>query len=130
MAIGSDTSTADRLAPSPHPRSGDPPTPQTAPPAQPPAENCRRGVQSDVASAFTEHFTSDSSARLTADVHAARERRVRRSRRARVTYRTADAAMLLAAAVTAIVAAPVPSTLANFAWAIAYAGLTLVILEA
>ncbi|MFL5818655.1 MAG: sugar transferase [Conexibacter sp.] len=83
-----------------------------------------------MASALTEHFISDSSARLTADLHAARDRRVRRSRRARVTYRTADAAMLLAAAVTAIVAAPVPSTVTNFAWAIAYAALTLVILEA
>ena len=130
MAIGSDTSTADRLAPSPDRRRSDPPLPQSAPPAQPPAENCRRVVQSDVASALTEHFSSDSSARLTADVHAARDRRVHRSRMARVTYRTADAGMLLAAAVTAIVAAPVPSSLANFAWAIAYAGLTLVILEA
>jgi exopolysaccharide biosynthesis polyprenyl glycosylphosphotransferase len=38
--------------------------------------------------------------------------------------------MLLAAAVTAVVAAPVPHTLGNFAWGTAYALLTLAILEA
>jgi exopolysaccharide biosynthesis polyprenyl glycosylphosphotransferase len=83
-----------------------------------------------VASALTEHLTSDSSTRLTADVRATLERRQRRTRLARVTYRTADAAMLLTASVTAIMAAPVPNSLANYAWGIAYAGLTLVILEA
>jgi len=37
--------------------------------------------------------------------------------------------MLLAASITAVVAAPAPNTLANFAWGVAYALLTLMILE-
>jgi exopolysaccharide biosynthesis polyprenyl glycosylphosphotransferase len=83
-----------------------------------------------VASALSEHLTTESGARSAADVHATLERRRRRHRLARVTYRTADAAMLLAASVTAILAAPAPDSLTNFAWGIAYALLTLVILEA
>ena len=130
MAIDSDTRTVDRPASLPLRWNGDPPLRETTPPAQPSADACRRDGQSDVASALTEHFTTDSGARLAADVHATLERRRRRSRLARVTYRTADAAMLLAASVTAILAAPVPHSFANFAWGIAYAGLTLVILEA
>ena len=83
-----------------------------------------------MASALTEHLTTESGARPAADVHAALERRRRRSRLARVTYRGADAAMLLTAAVTAILAAPVPNSFSNFAWATGYAVLTLAILEA
>jgi len=82
-----------------------------------------------VASALSEHFTSESGTRAV-DIHATLERRRRRSRLARVTYRTADAAMLLAASVTAMLAAPVPNSFSIFAWAIAYAVLTLAILEA
>ncbi len=134
MAIGSDTSTADRLAPSPDRRSADLPHPQPGvpvPPAQPSAENCRRLQQSDVASALTQQITADSSARPLADgPSAVSERRRRRSRWARLTYRTADCAMLLAASVTAIVAAPAPASLSNFAWGGAYALLTLLILDA
>ena len=134
MAIGSETSTADRLAPSPDRRSGDLPHPQPAvpvPPAQPSAEKCRRVLQSDVASALTQQITADSSARPLADgPSAVSERRRRRSRWARLTYRTADCAMLLAASVTAIVAAPAPASLSNFAWGGAYALLTLLILDA
>ncbi|HEX7290075.1 MAG TPA: exopolysaccharide biosynthesis polyprenyl glycosylphosphotransferase [Conexibacter sp.] len=83
-----------------------------------------------MASALTEHLTTDTSARSTADIRSTLERRRRRSRLARVTYRSADAAMLLAASVIAILAAPVEHSFANFAWAIAYAVLTLAILEA
>jgi exopolysaccharide biosynthesis polyprenyl glycosylphosphotransferase len=83
-----------------------------------------------VASALTEHFTAESGARTAADIYATLERRRRRSRLARVTYRTADAAMLLVASVTAILAAPVENSFSNFAWAIGYAVLTLAILEA
>jgi exopolysaccharide biosynthesis polyprenyl glycosylphosphotransferase len=129
VAVGTDTNTADRLAPLPHRRSGDPPLRQDSPHAQPPADNCRRVDQSDVASALTEHFT-ESAARPAPDVHDAVFERRRRSRWARATYRTADAAMLLAASVTAVVAAPAPHTVANFAWGIGYALLTLVILDA
>ena len=83
-----------------------------------------------MASALTQHLTTDSGARAGVDAYATLERRRRRSRLARVTYRSADAAMLLAASATAILAAPVPHSLANFAWGSAYAVLTLVILEA
>jgi exopolysaccharide biosynthesis polyprenyl glycosylphosphotransferase len=132
VAIDSETRIFDRPAPLPLPsrRNGDVSLRERTPLAQPPAEDCRRHGQSDVASALTEHFTSESGARAAADAHATLERRRRRSRLARVTYRTADAAMLLAASVTAILAAPVPSSFSNFAWAIAYAALTLTILEA
>jgi exopolysaccharide biosynthesis polyprenyl glycosylphosphotransferase len=82
-----------------------------------------------VASALTEHLT-DSAARPARGTRDAEFERRRRSRRARVTYRSADGGMLLAAAVTAVVAAPVPHTLGNFAWGTAYALLTLAILEA
>ena len=130
MAIDSDTRTVGRPAPLPPRRTADPPPRNGTPRAQPPADNCREDGQSDVASAFTEHFTSDTGARPALDARATLERRRRRSRLARVTYRSADAAMLLAAAVTAILAAPVPNSFGNFAWATAYAALTLVILEA
>jgi exopolysaccharide biosynthesis polyprenyl glycosylphosphotransferase len=84
-----------------------------------------------VASALTEHFTTDSSARSSHEVQElALERRRRRSRWARLTYRTADASMLLTAAIVAVVAAPAPKTFANFCWGIGYALLTLLILEA
>ncbi len=83
-----------------------------------------------MASALTEHLTSEPGTRPASEAHLTLERRRRRSRRARVTYRTADAAMLLAASVTAILAAPVDHSFANFAWSIAYAAITLVILEA
>jgi exopolysaccharide biosynthesis polyprenyl glycosylphosphotransferase len=81
-----------------------------------------------VASALTEHLIDSAAAHPRAVSDANLERR-RRTRRARITYRTADAAMLLAASVTAVVAAPVPHTLANFAWGVTYALLTLAILE-
>jgi exopolysaccharide biosynthesis polyprenyl glycosylphosphotransferase len=81
-----------------------------------------------VASALTEHLI-DSAAAQPRAVRDANLARRRRTRRARITYRTADAAMLLAASITAVVAAPAPNTLANFAWGVAYALLTLVILE-
>jgi exopolysaccharide biosynthesis polyprenyl glycosylphosphotransferase len=129
VAIDSDTR-IDRPAPLPHRPDGGPPLRESPPPAQPSAGDCRRDDQSDVASALSEHFTADSATRLAADMHATLERRRRRSRLARVTYRSADAAMLLAAAVTAILAAPVSHSVSNFAWGIAYAALTLVILEA
>jgi len=130
VAIDSETRIIDRPAPLPHRRTDDAPLRERTPPAQPPADSCRRDGQSDVASALSEHFTSESGMRSAADVRATLERRRRRSRLARVTYRTADAAMLLAASVTAILAAPVPHSLSTFAWAIAYAVLTLAILEA
>jgi exopolysaccharide biosynthesis polyprenyl glycosylphosphotransferase len=82
-----------------------------------------------VASALTEHLIDSAAAPPRAAPDANLERR-RRTRRARITYRTADAAMLLAASITAVVAAPVPHTVANFAWCVAYALLTLTILEA
>lgn len=81
-----------------------------------------------MASALTEHITDTAAttARIPRD---AVEQRRRRARRARFTYRSADAAMLLAASVTAVMAAPAPNTAGNFAWGVAYALLTLVILE-
>ena len=95
--------------------------------AQPPAEICRRVGQSHVASALSEHLSdSQPRARIAGDAVAQRRRR---ARRARMTYRSADGAMLVAASVTAVVAAPAPNTVENFAWGIAYALLTLVILE-
>jgi len=130
VAIDSDTRTVDRPAPLPSRREDDPSLRARTPAAQPSAESCRRDSQSAVASALTEHLTTDSSARPAAEFQATLDRRRRRSRLARVTYRSADAAMLLAAAVTAILAAPVPNSIANFSWGIAYALLTLVILEA
>jgi len=84
-----------------------------------------------VASALTQHLTADSAARPSVDAKGAvADRRRRRTRLARLTYRTADVAMLLAASVTAIAAAPAPQSFSNFAWGIAYALLTLLILEA
>ncbi|HEX4804697.1 MAG TPA: sugar transferase [Conexibacter sp.] len=84
-----------------------------------------------MASALGQHLTTDSPARTAADSPVAvDDRRRRRTRAARLTYRSADAAMLLAASVTAIVAAPAPQSVSNFAWGIAYAALTLLILEA
>jgi len=130
VAIDSETRFVDRHAALPPRRNGDAALRERRPLAQPPAETCRRSGQSDVASALTEHFTTEPGARSALDVRATLERRRRRSRLARVTYRTADAAMLLAASVTAILAAPVESSFSNFAWAIAYAALTLAILEA
>ncbi len=149
MAIGSETRTVDRPAAlppsgdrngngdrSPQPV-GDPPSDrgplvgQSSAPAQPPADNCRRHGQSDVASALTEHLTDTAARSTTSDAHdLALERRRRRSRWAQLTYRSADAAMLLAASVTAVVASPTPHSLTNFAWAVGYALLTLLILEA
>lgn len=90
-----------------------------------------------MASAFTQHLTADPGARPVADASAAvaeakradAERRRRRSRWTRLTYRSADAAMLLAASVTATVAAPAPQNLSDFGWGIAYALLTLLILQ-
>lgn len=83
-----------------------------------------------MASALTEHVT-DSAARPTVRARdLALDRRRRRMRLTRFTYRTADGAMLLAASVTAVVAAPAPSSIANFAWGLGYALLTLLILEA
>jgi len=81
-----------------------------------------------VASALTEHLIDSAAAHPRAVRDAHLERR-RRTRRARITYRTADAAMLVAAAVTAVVAAPVSHTLGTFVWGVAYALLTLAILE-
>jgi exopolysaccharide biosynthesis polyprenyl glycosylphosphotransferase len=83
-----------------------------------------------VASALTDRHLADSPARSSRAVRDAVAERRRRSRLTRVTYRTADAAMLLAAAVTAVVAAPVSHSPANFAWGIGYALLTLAILDA
>jgi exopolysaccharide biosynthesis polyprenyl glycosylphosphotransferase len=82
-----------------------------------------------VASALTEPLT-DSAARPAREIRDAVVERRRRSRLTRVTYRGADVAMLLAASLTAVIAAPVPHTFANFAWGIGYALLTLAILEA
>jgi len=130
VAIDSETRFVDRPAPLPPRRVGDVSLREGKTLAQPPADTCRRDGQSDVASALTEHFTTESGGRSAAEVHATLERRRRRSRLARVTYRSADAAMLLTAAVTAILAAPVPNSFSNFAWATGYALLTLVILEA
>jgi exopolysaccharide biosynthesis polyprenyl glycosylphosphotransferase len=137
VAIGSDPRTVDRPAPLPsypleddaRPIGDDAPPRESAPPAQPAADSCRRVGKSDVASALTEHL-ADPSARPAPELHDAALERRRRTRWARLTYRTADAAMLLAASVTAVVAAPAPHTLTNFAWGIGYALLTLVILEA
>jgi exopolysaccharide biosynthesis polyprenyl glycosylphosphotransferase len=81
-----------------------------------------------VASALTEHLT-DSTAELTRRRVEASVQRRRRARQARFTYRTADAALLLASSMTAVLAAPAPNTLANFTWAAGYALLTLAILE-
>ena len=130
MAIDSETRIVDRPAALPSRRNADAPSAERPPVAQPAADTCRRDGQSDVASALTEHITGDSTPRAAAEVHATLERRRRRARLARVTYRSADAAMLLVASVTAILAAPVPHSFANFAWGTAYALLTLVILEA
>ncbi len=131
MAVGSDTSTADRPASLPQRPLGDAPHRPSTRPAQPSADTCRRDHQSDVASAITQHITGDPGTRVADDVPsgAVVERR-RRSRWTRLTYRTADGAMLLAASVTAIVAAPAPQSVANFAWGGAYALLTLLILDA
>ena len=138
MAIGSDTSTVDRPVPLPWRGSDAPSLGQPQPAAQPPADTCRRSGQSDVASALTQHITADSGARPVGDASttlaaaqlAVVERRRRRTRWTRLTYRGADAAMLLAASVTATVAAPNPQDLSDFAWGIAYALLTLLILQA
>jgi exopolysaccharide biosynthesis polyprenyl glycosylphosphotransferase len=97
--------------------------------SQPTPRNCRRVVQSDVASAYTEHIT-DSAALAAATTRDPVAQRRRRARQVRMTYRVADAAMLLAGSITAVLAAPAPNTLANFGWGIAYALLTLLILEA
>ncbi|HET6447893.1 MAG TPA: hypothetical protein VFG31_02195, partial [Conexibacter sp.] len=83
-----------------------------------------------MASALTEHLIDSAAAAAPRAARDASLERRRRTRRARITYRTADAAMLLAASVTAVVAAPAPNTLPNFAWGAAYAVLTLTILEA
>ncbi|HZV74152.1 MAG TPA: exopolysaccharide biosynthesis polyprenyl glycosylphosphotransferase [Conexibacter sp.] len=83
-----------------------------------------------MASAFTEHLTDSGAHAARAVRDDAFERRRRRSRWARLTYRSADAAMLVAASATAVVAAPAPHSLSNFAWGVGYALLTLVILEA
>ncbi len=83
-----------------------------------------------MASVLGQHLTSDSPARTAPDPPAAAVERRRRTRAAGLTYRTADALMLVAASVTAIVAAPAAQSLSNFAWGIAYALLTLLILEA
>ncbi len=86
-------------------------------------------MQSDVASALTEHIgdAAPGAATTTRDPIAQRRRR---ARQVRLTYRTADAAMLLAASITAFLAAPAPNSFGNFCWAVAYALLTLLILEA
>jgi exopolysaccharide biosynthesis polyprenyl glycosylphosphotransferase len=82
-----------------------------------------------VASAL--HITADSGARPVAEAQlAVAERRRRRTRWTRLTYRSADAAVLLAASVTATVAATAPQDLSDFGWGIAYALLTLLILQA
>ncbi|HXE45814.1 MAG TPA: exopolysaccharide biosynthesis polyprenyl glycosylphosphotransferase [Conexibacter sp.] len=84
-----------------------------------------------MASALTQHLTADPAARPSLEARTAVvERRRRRTRLARLTYRTADAAMLLAASVTAIAFAPASQSFSNFAWGVAYALLTLLILEA
>ncbi|HEX5146887.1 MAG TPA: sugar transferase [Conexibacter sp.] len=84
-----------------------------------------------MASALTEHLSDPAgSARPARDARDAAFERRRRTRRARLTYRSADAAMLLAASITAVVAGSAPQSFQNFAWAIGYAALTLVILEA
>ena len=83
-----------------------------------------------MASALTEHLTDSAARPAAAARDLALDRRRRRTRVARMTYRTADAAMLLAASVTAVVAAPAPASISNFAWGAAYAALTLLILEA
>jgi exopolysaccharide biosynthesis polyprenyl glycosylphosphotransferase len=82
-----------------------------------------------VATALSEHLTEPAAVAAAATRDPRVERRLR-ARRARLTYRAADGAMLVAASFTAIVVGPAADNLANFAWAIGYALLTLVILEA
>ncbi len=81
-----------------------------------------------MASALTHELTEASAKRRTEVTDPIQERKTLRQRRLRA-YRAADAAMLLAASIVAVIAAPVPETLENFAWGAAYAVLTLVILE-
>jgi exopolysaccharide biosynthesis polyprenyl glycosylphosphotransferase len=83
-----------------------------------------------VASALTQELSNQATAQApTSSPAAARRRKARRQHRQR-TYRIADSAMLLAAVVTAVVAAPGVATLGDFAWGVGYAALALLILEA
>jgi len=81
-----------------------------------------------VASVLTEQLTDTSTRRRTSAVSSAERRKLARQARMRA-YRIADAAMLLAASVTAVIAAPVAHSGVNFAWGVGYALLTLLILE-
>lgn len=96
--------------------------------AQPPARICRRLIQSAVASALSHQLADAATERRPSAAEVVQERKALRQRRLR-TFRIADGSLLLAAAVVAVFAAPVPETFENFAWGAAYALLTLGILE-
>jgi exopolysaccharide biosynthesis polyprenyl glycosylphosphotransferase len=81
-----------------------------------------------VASALTEQLPGGSTGSDTATTTPARRGRTNRQQRQR-TYRFADCAMLLAAIVTAVLAAPGSASLSDFVWGAGYAALTLLILE-
>ena len=95
--------------------------------AQRSGEICRRVVESAVASVLTEQL-SDTAGRRRSAHTAAQTRKLARQQRLRM-YRFADAAMLLAASVVAVIAAAGAESVANFAWGAAYALLALAILE-
>jgi exopolysaccharide biosynthesis polyprenyl glycosylphosphotransferase len=80
-----------------------------------------------VASTLT-HQVAESPVERRATTDVLSERKALRQRRLR-TYRIADGALLLVAAIVAVFAAPVPETFENFAWGVAYAILTLAALE-
>jgi exopolysaccharide biosynthesis polyprenyl glycosylphosphotransferase len=82
-----------------------------------------------VASAITEQFSDSQAARRRTGVGSIERRKAQRQQRQRA-YRIADATMLIAASLTAVIAAPAPDNLTNFSWGVAYALLTLVFLEA
>jgi exopolysaccharide biosynthesis polyprenyl glycosylphosphotransferase len=82
-----------------------------------------------VASALTQELSSQAAAAQASSATTAARRKASRHHRQR-TYRIADSAMLLAAVVTAVVAAPGVASLGDFAWGIGYAALTLLILQA
>jgi len=84
-------------------------------------------VESAVASVLTEQLSETAGKRRSGHT-AAHSRKLARQQRLRM-YRFADAAMLLAASVVAVIAAPGAKSLANFGWGAAYALLALVILE-
>ena len=77
-----------------------------------------------MASALTEQLSDSAPAPVRTPLEAALQRR-RRAQRARITYRVADAAMLLAASATAVDRRAGAAHAGNFAWGAAYALLTL-----